>query len=75
MVKGGSSRQDIETYVTREVSMTEQAEDEIDFIVENTPPGRALVFGEKKKQLVTSLCQKFAIEVCKKIDSETGSDT
>lgn len=69
-VEGRNTGQDINSRVGEGVATTGQpSEDEIDFIVEKTPPGCALVFGEKKKQLVTSLCKKFAIEACKKIDT------
>ena len=69
-VEGRNSGQDINTRVGEGVPTTGQpSEDEIDFTVEKTPPDCALVFGEEKKQFVTSLCNKFAIEVCKKIDT------
>ena len=66
-VDGENRGQGINTRVGKEVSTTGQPS--IDFTVEKTPPDCALVFGEEKKQFVASLCNRLAIEVCKKIDT------
>ena len=71
----GNSGQGTNTRVAGHVPVTEQAsEEEIDFIVESSAPGRAVESGEEKKRFVASLCQKFAIEICKKTSSAIDPD-